>query len=134
MALDLTALTNAVTRLREGLARYETDISDGQIRDGLIQRFEFTYEISLKMLRRYLDDATGSPLAQADLAFADIIRTANEYGLLRGNWPDWKSYRAMRGKTSHTYDETVAREVVTDIPKFLAEADHLLNALRRRAQ
>ena len=37
MALDLTPLTNAVTRLREGLARDESDVSDTQIRDALRQ-------------------------------------------------------------------------------------------------
>jgi hypothetical protein len=39
-------LANAVDRLREGLRRYELDRTDEQIRDGLIQRFEFTYELS----------------------------------------------------------------------------------------
>ena len=54
MSLDLSPLQQAVTRLKEGLARYERDISDTQIRDGLIQRFEFTYELSHKMLKRHL--------------------------------------------------------------------------------
>lgn len=40
--LDLTALANARLRLAEGLARYQLDTRDAQIRDGLIQRFEFT--------------------------------------------------------------------------------------------
>lgn len=53
--LDITPLINAVARLNEGLARYRQDITDLQIRDGLIQRFEFTYEISHKMLKRYLE-------------------------------------------------------------------------------
>ena len=52
--LDLTPLDNAVSRLAEGLARYEKDITDTQIRDGLIQRFEFSYEISHKMLKSHL--------------------------------------------------------------------------------
>ena len=46
MALDTTPLRNAVTRLREGLARYQREPHDEQLRDGLIQRFEFTYEKS----------------------------------------------------------------------------------------
>ncbi len=48
--LDLTPLERAIARLREGWIRYQQDITDTQIRDGLIQRFEFTYEISHKML------------------------------------------------------------------------------------
>ena len=52
--LDFTSLRNALARLKEGYARYESDVSDIQIRDGLIQRYEFTYEISHKMLKRHL--------------------------------------------------------------------------------
>ena len=40
MKLDTTSLGNAVRRLREGLARYEREATDEQIRDGLIQRGE----------------------------------------------------------------------------------------------
>ncbi len=59
MSLDIKALANTVDRLREGLDRYNRDISDEQIRDGLIQRFEFTYEASHKMLKRYLETTGG---------------------------------------------------------------------------
>ena len=50
MSLDISALHKAITRLQEGLVRYQQDITDTQIRDGLVQRFEFTYEISHKIL------------------------------------------------------------------------------------
>ena len=59
--LDLTPLNRAIDRLDEGLARYRREISDLQIRDGLIQRFEFIYEISHKMLKRYLTLTSPSP-------------------------------------------------------------------------
>lgn len=42
MTLDLDPFARSVARLREGLARYRQDLTDLQIRDGLIQRFEFT--------------------------------------------------------------------------------------------
>jgi hypothetical protein len=47
MKLDPTSLGNAVGRLREGLARHEREPGDEQVRDGLIQRFEFTYRVHL---------------------------------------------------------------------------------------
>ncbi len=53
--LYLTPFENALGRLQEGYVRYQKDIHDTQIRDGLIQRFEFTYDISHKMLKRYLE-------------------------------------------------------------------------------
>ena len=39
MKLDTTSLGNAVRRLREGLARCESEPTDEQIRDGLIHGF-----------------------------------------------------------------------------------------------
>ncbi|HYK65559.1 MAG TPA: HI0074 family nucleotidyltransferase substrate-binding subunit, partial [Patescibacteria group bacterium] len=102
--LDTTSLGNAGRRLSEGLTRYEREQSDEQIRDGLIQRFEFTYELGHKMIRRYLKEATTSPDEIDRMAFADLIRTANAQGLLRGDWPVWRRFREMRTRTSHTYD------------------------------
>ena len=123
-----------VNRLTEGLARYEKDISDTQIRDGLIQRFEFSYEISHKMLKRHLEAVSPTPEQFDAMAFADLIRSGNEQGLLLGDWSAWKIYREMRSKTSHTYDEEIAIEVVQSIPAFLEEARHLLKQLQERNQ
>ena len=132
MKLDITSLGNAVRRLREGLARYERETADEQIRDGLIQRFEFTYELSHKMLRRYLKETSASPDDIDRMPFADLVRTANAQGLLRGDWPVWRRFREMRARTSHTYDAKVASQVASAIPAFLEEAEHLYAELQRR--
>ncbi len=132
MALDITPLHKAITRLAEGLLRYQQDITDTQIRDGLVQRFEFTYEISHKMLKRFLEQTAASPEQFDQMPFADLIRSANEKGLLLGDWPLWHGYRDMRSKTSHTYDEDIALQVVAGIPAFLAEAQFLAAALTQR--
>ncbi len=77
MKLDTTSLGNAVLRLRDGLARSDREPADEQIRDGLIQRFEFTYELTHKMLRR---------VSQGDRGFA---RRHRADALCRFD-PDWK--------------------------------------------
>ena len=122
----------AIRRLEEGLARYRTDTSDTQIRDGLVQRFEFTYELGHRLLKRYLEYAAANPAQFDAMTFQDLIRTANEQGLLLGDWPDWRGFRDMRAKTSHTYNEDVAIEVVAAIPRFLEEAAYLRDTLRER--
>jgi len=132
IALDLRSLVNAIDRLREGLARYQQDITDTQIRDGLIQRFEFTYEVSHKMLKRYLEMASATPEQFESMPFADVIRTGNEQGLLLSDWPRWRLFREMRGKTSHTHDEAIALDVVAEIPAFLEEAVYLRDQLKAR--
>lgn len=123
--LDITPLLNAIERLDEGLKRYQQDISDIQIRDGLIQRFEFTYELSHKMLKRYLEMTSPSADTIDQMTFQDLIRSSNERHLLLGNWLDWRNYREMRSRASHTYDENTALDVVAGIPKFLEEVQFL---------
>jgi len=124
--LDFTPFANAVTRLAEGLARYEADRSDAQIRDGLIQRFEFTYDLAHKMLRRVLEAGAANPEEIDRMTFPTLIRTAVERGLLVGQWDDWRTFREMRNITSHTYDEAKALVVAAAIPGFLVEAQGLL--------
>lgn len=130
--LDIRSLEKAIDRLAEGLARYQRDTTDTQIRDGLIQRFEFTYELSHKMLKRYLEATSASPDQYDAMPFADLIRSGNEQGLLLSDWPGWRTYREMRSRTSHTYDEAVALAVVAGIPDFLEEAMFLRDQLRAR--
>ncbi len=132
MTLELSSFEKAIARLEEGLTRYQQDITDTQIRDGLIQRFEFTYEISHKMLKRYLEQVSATPGEYDSMPFQDLIRSGNEQGLLLGEWPNWKTYREMRAKTSHTYDEQKALEVVAVIPAMLAEARFLHDQLKQR--
>jgi hypothetical protein len=74
MALDIAPLANAVERLREGLARHQREPSDEQLRDGLIQRFEFTYELSHRTVKRFLKETAASPDDIEQMSFADLIR------------------------------------------------------------
>jgi nucleotidyltransferase substrate binding protein (TIGR01987 family) len=115
--LDISALINATARLREGLECHLRVPQDEQVRDGLIQRFEYTYELCHRMRRRYLQD---------------LIRTGDEQGLLRGDWPLWRRFRDMRARTSHTYSAAVAEQVVAGIPEFLEETTHLVEQPRQR--
>jgi nucleotidyltransferase substrate binding protein (TIGR01987 family) len=132
MKLDPTSLGSAVQRLREGLARHQREPNDEQLRDGLIQRFEFTYELCHRMLRRYLKETAASPEQIDRLPFADLIRTGNAEGLLRSEWPAWRRFREMRTLASQTYDPKPVMEVVAAIPALLEEAEHLHAELQRR--
>lgn len=129
---SLESLQNAIRRLAEGLERYQRDISDTQIRDGLVQRFEFTYELAHKTLKRYLEYTSATPEIYDSMPFQDMIRSANEQNLLRSDWPRWRLFREMRSKTSHTYDEEIALEVVSGIPAFLDEAVFLRDRLAEK--
>jgi nucleotidyltransferase substrate binding protein (TIGR01987 family) len=130
--MDLSSLTRAVQRLREGLERHRREPGDEQVRDGLIQRFEFTYELSHRTIKRYLMETAPSPQEVDGLSFADMIRVASAQGLLHGDWRNWQDYRRMRTRTGHTYNSETAAEVTAGIPAFLTEAEYLLDELQRR--
>lgn len=130
--LDLSSLENALQRLSEALQAYALDASNSLYRDASIQRFEFCYELSHKMLKRYLELASPNPAAIDELAFPDLIRSGSEQGLLRNGWDKWKDYRKARSITSHTYDESKANEVMQIVPDFLLEGLALLAELKRR--
>jgi len=96
-----------------------------QLRNSVIQCFKFTYELSYKMLKRYLEETSTSP-EEFDLGtFQNLIRTGNEKHLLRSDWLRWKDYRQARTSSSHTYDEEKASLVYAIAPDFLEEARHL---------
>ena len=132
MSLHLSSFETAVARLGEAVELYERDPSETLIRDGLVQRFEFTYELAHKTLKRALEARSPSPEQYDGMSFADLIRSANEQNMLLGDWPVWKHYREMRSKTSHSYDEAVALEVVSGTEGFLREAIFLRDRLRER--
>jgi nucleotidyltransferase substrate binding protein (TIGR01987 family) len=130
--LDTTSLVSAVSRLREGLSRHQSDPADEQLRDGLIQRFEFTYELCHRTLRRFIRLGAASPEEVDRMPFQDLIRTANQQGLLLGHWPAWHRFRDLRASTSHAYHAETAKQVAEAIPDFLLEAEYLRDELRKR--
>jgi nucleotidyltransferase substrate binding protein (TIGR01987 family) len=134
MPLDITPLASATARLREALARHRSEPLDELLRDGLIQRFEFTYELSHKTLRRYLQESAPSSEEVARMSFAELIRAGTAQGLLHAEWPTWRHFRDICTRTTHTYDADTAAAVVAEIPSFLEEVEYLCDQLRRRQE
>jgi nucleotidyltransferase substrate binding protein (TIGR01987 family) len=130
--VDIEPLAKAVFRLREGLQRHQREVTDDQLRDGLIQRFEYTYELCHRLLRRFIRETSASPDDVDRMAFQDLIRTANQQNLLLGDWPAWHRHRDLRARTSDVYREETAQQVAAAIPAFLAEAEYLRDQLQAR--
>ena len=138
MKLDLTPLENAVAQLEDGLVQYDSHVVRefpqirNQMRAGAIQAFEFTYELSVGMIKRHLEQVSANPAEIEELFFRDLIRRAWQQGLLRSELDSWLRYRTNRGTTSHTYNDERAERVFQGIPEFLEEARHLLKELHAR--
>jgi nucleotidyltransferase substrate binding protein (TIGR01987 family) len=128
--LDIKPLEKAIVSLGTALARHDQTPGDDIVRDACIQRFEFTYELSHKMLKRFLEATSANPADVDLMPFQDLIRTGSERGLLLSDWSRWKIYRTARSITSHIYDEKKAGEVFAIVPEFLREARHLRDRLR----
>ena len=126
--LDFTALTKAVQSLSQALITATNRPDDLLVRDGCIQRFEYTYELSVKYMRRYLEAQADSPSSIDVLGFKDMIRAAAERGLV-DNPLAWFGYRELRNATAHTYDADKALAVFTALPDFLLHAEHLSKKL-----
>lgn len=129
---NISSFENALTRLDEILKRYQSNTTDDGIRDSVIQRFEFTYSIALKTLNKFLISQAFSSDDISPMSFNELIRTANQYNLLKSNLEKWTLFRNMRNLTSHTYDEATALKVVEIIPDFYEEAYFLLKQLRSK--
>ena len=132
--LNLDSLKNALQRFSEALQAYDIDKTNTLYRDACIQRFEFSYELSHKMLKRFLELTAATPSDFDEMAFPNLIRTANERGLLLNNWERWRDFRHARNISSHTYDESKALQVMAILPDFLIEAQALMRELENRNQ
>lgn len=130
--LDLSSLEKSVASLAEAVVAYQATPTNKFIRDASIQRFEYTYELAHKMLKRYLEISEPNAEEIDQMAFPTLIRTASERGLLLNGWDIWKTYREARNITSHTYDENKAIQVCEVIPAFLEETKYLLAKLKER--
>lgn len=138
--LDLSSLTKAIAQLEDAKSYCESDIAKNDpklalhLRAAAIQAFEFTYELSFKMLKRYLEATEANPSAVEEMTFNELVRRGFEIGVLQAEIAQWKEFRKDRGTTSHTYDEAKAKDVYESIPDFLTEAKFLLTTIQQRQE
>ena len=134
--LDLNSFEKACEALKLALELYDKSALAPDsaervlLRDGVIQRFEFTFELSWKMIRRYLDIYG---LEKADsLNNKDLFRVGREQGLIEA--PErWFHFLKMRNQTTHVYDKEKAAEVFSAAREFLPDCLYLLGRLKEKA-
>lgn len=138
MTLDLTSLQKGIAALSRALGTL-ADTSEASevtpairetLQGGVIQAFEFTYELCWKFIRRWLA-MNISPEAVSGISRRQLFRMAAEHGLIE-DWSRWMAYHEARNLTVQTYDQDVAEKVVMVARTFLADAEALLKALQAR--
>lgn len=130
--LDLSSLQNALASLRRALTRWQAaGGEDEELRDACIQRFEYTFELSWKMLARRLERDLPDAQSVDAMSFRELMRSGGERALVR-DVDAWMTFRDKRNTTSHTYNAAKAADVAAVIPSFADHAAALLAALQAR--
>ena len=118
-----TSLEKALLTVKAILTEPYSDVT----RDAAIQRFEYSYELSWKTLKRYLFIKQGFE----ENNIKNIYRQAAMSKLLE-NLERWFDYHVKRNLSSHTYNEDTAQEVYDSIRDFYEDALTLLNNMKEQ--
>ncbi len=116
-------LEKAFLQLKSAIDQFEklNDLS----KEGLIQRFEYTYELSWKTLKDYLESKGEQEKFQRD-----ILRKAFNLEII-DNGELWLEMLEKRNLMSHTYDKATFKTVVNDIyTKYYFEIEKLYHFLK----
>lgn len=118
----LEEFKEAVQRLEEVLRQEKNEF----IRDSAIQRFEFSFDLSWKAIKAFLEEVHGIECRSPKSS----LREAYRQGLIEYD-PMWLEMVEDRNKTVHTYREEVAKEVYSKLPNYLSLFKKLLEGLTR---
>ena len=117
--INITPLLQA----RNIIEQFSQHIDTDQEKAGLIQAFEFCFELSWKTMKRILDKQgidVNSPKS--------TFREAAKNGMI--NDPQiWFAFIEQRNLTVHTYDSSKAALVVAAIPQFRQELDNFIKKI-----
>jgi len=95
------------------------NVLDEMLKEGLIQRFEYTHELAWNVMKDYTQYQGNSNVGGS----RDATREAFQLNLIT-NGQVWMDMISSRNKTSHTYNEATANEIYAKIlndyfPAFL---------------
>ncbi len=121
--ISLEPLQKALASLENALKQPKNEFT----RDATIQRFEYTFELTWKLLKRYLDAEEGAQ----EYNIKDLFRTAAKHDLIK-SVDNWFTYHKARNLTSHTYHEQTAEETYAAAKLFAHDAKQLLTILEKR--
>lgn len=121
--ISIEKLLKARNSLAEFIAAQESKIAIA----ASIQAFEYVYELIWKVLRKILieiygiSDLPGSPRPTFNKAFeTKLIRDLNF----------WLLCIEKRNETARCYEEEMAKDVYSFLPKFLDELDKVIEILK----
>ena len=118
---EIKSLNQALGQLQTALKQPKNEF----IRDSVIKRFEFSFELAWKLMKvvlRFLGQNCNSPRT--------CIRLASQEKLIT-NTKNWLNYQEKRNLSSHVYYEPVAEAVYQVTDNFLIDAQKLLKRVEK---
>jgi nucleotidyltransferase substrate binding protein (TIGR01987 family) len=103
--------SRAFILLREGIEILQEPNVPDIVREGVVQRFEYTWELAWKTLKDYL---VFKKVTLDKVTAAEVIRTAFEAGYINDG-QDWMDALDARNKMSHVYSQEAFKAVIGDI-------------------
>ncbi|MDR3012288.1 MAG: nucleotidyltransferase substrate binding protein [Chitinispirillales bacterium] len=104
----------------------ERELTEAE-RMGLIQSFEFTFELAWNLMKDYLHHKGISRIVGS----RDAIRNAFKNDIIE-NGEIWMDMIERRNETVHAYDEEVAIRVVNSVSdSYIEEMEKLLKTMRK---
>lgn len=129
----LSNYDKAVARLRNAASiianekHFDND-TDDLLKEGLIQRFEYTQELAWKVMKDY-EEYQGYTDVQGS---RDAIRKALQMGIIEDT--AWMSTISSRNLTSHCYDEeefnTVSNKIIYDYLPIFVKFSERMNVIK----
>ncbi len=121
-------LDKAINRLKEAIDESNINPNSSTLKDGVIQRFEFTYQLCWKLMKHFLE-MEGIEEAKSPRS---TFREAFQYGLIEDG-DLWIDMLKDRNLTSHVYDEDVSIEIYNKIKHRYFEAlSNMKDTLERK--
>ena len=134
MEIDITNLKSAIQTLKSSIKTLEEnktcDFVD-MLEDSCIKRFEYTLEISRKIMKRILKKIYGK--SEEELTVNNTFRFMQGYKFIP-NWESWKNYYEKRNNTAHEYNLEKSRTLIKIIPDFIEDTDILINNIERKIE
>ena len=108
----LHKLSQAIDFIKSQTEQVDLSVLDEIVREGLIQRFEYTHELAWNVMKDYAEyqgnfDIKGS---------RDATRQGFKIGLIQEG-ETWMAMIKSRNDSSHTYNESTASEIFEQIVK-----------------
>lgn len=124
----ITQFNKAIISLEEVVKMENNPI----VHDATIQRFEYVFELAMKVIRIYIKNNYAKISEYDELNFKDNIRIALQLEITKTSLEDWIYVRNSRNKTSHTYNEKISDEVYETAKKFVYSAREVCNLITNK--